>query len=826
MMKASYSDTLCLHCMQDRGANRLCPHCGHDEHRYKNHPLYLKPGTCLKNQYLIGHALGQGGFGITYIGLDQQLQKKIAVKEYLPLALVTRDIAQADIIPLKQQELAFTQGLQLFIEEARNLAKFDHPNIVRVFNFFEAHRTGYMVMEYLEGQSLADVLSAGSKPLPVSQALAILLPILDALIEIHAQCLYHRDISAQNIRLLKKGVPVLIDFGAARHIVGEQSQTLDLVLKHGYSPLEQYSGKGKIGPWTDIYACGALLYLMIIGTLPPAATDRSCQDTLLPPTACIPAISPSISEAIMRALAIHWKTRFQQIIEFKAALTGQTFTTATSIGRVHAQNTQYPRHFLLILVIIPLLAMLALFFLTQRSVSPLQPLLDKAQLQWSKAKLLSPRGDNAYETYQAILKLAPDNEQASIGINNIVKRYQQRVETARKKGQLTQALHLVQQGLQIMPTRKEFITLEAALKAALAQQQQQARIKTQLAKAEHYFINTQFEAAYQIYQAILADAPDHWQAKSGLQLIAKAYYQSALAVKTDQAQCLALVEAGLRLFPQQKELLALKQKLHEAAQRKRQQLADLLKKAAVQLKVWRLTEPKGDNAYETYQQVLALVPDHPIAQAGLIKIADQYEKLAQNQPNNPQKALNLVEKGLQVHPDHSGLNRLKQTLMQKIQQPPKMAKPPPVIAQETTPPPVQTATISSPAKTLENEEETVKQLLNMAHQHLATERLEAAYDVYQDVLALAPRHHEAVKGLQQLANRYEQLAYQRKKQGDWVGSLSFVNKGLVAYAQHKGLLALQQEIAHRLAETPAKKEEQHEEKAPPPSKHIIFTPSF
>ncbi|MBE9562033.1 MAG: serine/threonine protein kinase, partial [Proteobacteria bacterium] len=289
--------------MHNKGHTKRCPRCGFDEHKYQQHPLYLEPRTILQNQYIIGITLGQGGFGTTYLGLDQRLQKKVAIKEYLPATLATRDVITAKVIPLKKQENTFHKGLQLFIDEARHLAKFDHPNIVRVINFFEANQTGYMVMDYLEGLNPEAIINQVGGNLPVKEALDIILPLLDALAEVHTKHIYHRDISIQNICILKSGIPVLIDFGAARHVVGEQSHTLDLVLKHGYSPIEQYSGRGKIGPWTDIYACGALLYLMITGKLPPAATDRFCEDILVAPIEMKIDISQSINNTIMRSLA-------------------------------------------------------------------------------------------------------------------------------------------------------------------------------------------------------------------------------------------------------------------------------------------------------------------------------------------------------------------------------------------------------------------------------------------------------------------------------------------------------------------------------------------
>ena len=365
-----FLDTLCIKCMHNKGRIKRCPKCGFDEHKYQQHPLHLEPRTILQNQYIIGITLGQGGFGTTYLSFDQRLQKKVAIKEYLPATLATRDVITATVIPLKKQENTFNKGLQLFIDEARHLAKFDHPNIVRVINFFEANQTGYMVMDYLEGLNPETIINQVGGNLPVKEALDIILPLLDALAEIHVKHIYHRDISIQNICILKTGMPVLIDFGAARHVVGEQSRTLDLVLKHGYSPLEQYSGKGKIGPWTDIYACGALLYLMVTGKLPPAATDRFCDDVLVAPIEIEASIPQFINDAIMRALTVKYEDRFQTVAEFKAALQG---FTPLILPKSKSFNKK--------LIAFIFLIMIFLYFDQLYFNDPIQPLLEEAKIQ-------------------------------------------------------------------------------------------------------------------------------------------------------------------------------------------------------------------------------------------------------------------------------------------------------------------------------------------------------------------------------------------------------------------------------------------------------------
>ncbi|MBF0344839.1 MAG: serine/threonine protein kinase [Nitrospirae bacterium] len=315
---------ICINCMEVRDSGSICNHCGYDEDKHTDHhPLLLKPRTILKDQYLLGRVLGQGGFGITYIGMDVNLDKKVAIKEFLPTNLASREMSNSTVVPFKgNPEENFREGLRLFIDEARKVAKFaNNINIVHVINFFEANNTGYIVMDYIEGDTLSNLMKKRGGRLPVDESLKLILPVLLALKEVHALALYHRDISPQNIYITKSGTPILIDFGAARYVSAEQSRSLDVVLKAGYAPMEQYQARGKIGPWTDIYACGATLYLMITGVLPPPAPDRFYVDELKQPSEIQGLkISPELSNAILQSLAVRIEDRFKEIDEFIAAI--------------------------------------------------------------------------------------------------------------------------------------------------------------------------------------------------------------------------------------------------------------------------------------------------------------------------------------------------------------------------------------------------------------------------------------------------------------------------------------------------------------------------
>jgi serine/threonine protein kinase len=701
----------CINCFHQKGHRSLCPQCGYDERHYKNHPLYLKPKTLLQNQYVIGLTLGQGGFGVTYLGQDLWLQKKVAIKEYLPATLATRDVQTSTIIPLKKQENTFNQGLELFIEEARNLAKFDHPNIVRVINFFEENQTGYMVMDYLEGLNPIDFLNKAGGQLSIDEALTIILPILDALAEIHAQKIYHRDISLQNIRILNTGIPVLIDFGAARYIVGEQSHSLDLVLKHGYSPLEQYSGKGKIGPWTDIYACGALLYLMITGTLPPAATDRFCEDNLTAPIAMGIEIATTTNDAIMRALAMKFEDRFQTIQDFKTALQGQSPITINTRSvssplptQPHVINHQthhrLKKHWSVITAtLLFLLAIgISLFFYFQNQRISIKPLWLQAQVLWNTQIFTIPVNENVDKNPPSLSKNVPlsvdesteknppnlsknalSDAQTKIKQFEMAKHYQQLAMTAQQQGAWKESLTIIQQGLQIMPTFAPLLALEQSVKAHIAEQQkiQETQVKQLLNQATQYLSMSQLQAAYAIYQEVLIIQPNNPLANTGLQQVAEKYLQLAQTSQESISTRLSFINTGLTLFPHHQSLLRLKKALlEEKTEQKRgleekqaleRQITQWLKKAERQLVALRLTTPKGDNAYETYQKILDIVPHHPKAQAGLNRIADQYERLARIKRDNWQKNLAFIDKGLAILPTHTGLQNLRQTIVQKMQ---------------------------------------------------------------------------------------------------------------------------------------------------------------
>jgi serine/threonine protein kinase len=308
--------------MVDNHAARTCPFCGYDD-RDPAEINVLNPRTVLKRKYLIGRVLGQGGFGITYLGCDLEKFEKLAIKEYFPRVISSRARDRLSVTPSSgsnRDELV--QGVTKFAEEAQSLSRFrDHPGVVPFLDFFPANGTAYIVMRYLEGCDLKQYLRDRGGTLPFPATLEILTPVMSALDDLHQLHILHRDISPDNIYVERSGRVRILDFGATRYAMGEQSQTFSTILKHGYAPEEQYRSHGRQGPYTDIYALGATFYRCITGQIPPPAMDRLNLDELTPPRKLGVAMPARSEEALLKSLAVKAENRFQKMAEFRGAIT-------------------------------------------------------------------------------------------------------------------------------------------------------------------------------------------------------------------------------------------------------------------------------------------------------------------------------------------------------------------------------------------------------------------------------------------------------------------------------------------------------------------------
>ena len=290
--------------------------------------------------YEIRAVVGQGGFGITYLAKDANLDHLVAIKEYLPTNLAVRS-GESTVRPASEgRSSVFDWGLERFVREARTLAKFKHPNIVTVFSVFEANGTAYMVMEYERGVNLEQAIDAGLA-LGEAQLLGIVHPLLDGLALVHAGGFIHRDIKPENVLLRKDGSPVLLDFGSARESLSGDSPTLTTLVTPGYAPFEQYDtstvGEKKQGPWTDIYSLGATLYRAVTGSGPPDAMGRvnavmSGTDILKPASeAASGDYSPEFLAAIDWALEFLPENRPQSVDQWRVVLAGRATRPAPTV---------------------------------------------------------------------------------------------------------------------------------------------------------------------------------------------------------------------------------------------------------------------------------------------------------------------------------------------------------------------------------------------------------------------------------------------------------------------------------------------------------------
>lgn len=299
-----------------------CPVCGFDPQKVKGTEYALPIESILAGKYLIGRVLGQGGFGITYIGWDIALERKVAIKEYFPAGQVSRNPGTRELTwyTSEQANQAQQSGMQMFLKEARKMVRVDGvPNVVRVLDLFQENGTAYIVMEFVEGETLKARLTR-TGPLPWSQAKTIFQPAIHAMAQVHKAGLVHRDISPDNLMLTPDGDVRVLDLGAAKDLSLNSGASSMQVAKGGFSPLEQYIQRGNSGPWTDVYAMGATIYYTLTGKLPPSAVDRLNEDTISWKEPGLSALSPAALAVLQKAMAVQASNRIQSMEELERGL--------------------------------------------------------------------------------------------------------------------------------------------------------------------------------------------------------------------------------------------------------------------------------------------------------------------------------------------------------------------------------------------------------------------------------------------------------------------------------------------------------------------------
>ncbi len=305
----------CNNCMNEIKEGTFCTECMNDNN-CESMPHHLRPGTILNRKYIVGKAIGEGGFGITYIGRDTTLDIKIAIKEYYPNGYVNRNHQQSSelFVTTQKQKEFFEKGKDRFLLEARSIAKFNQEKgIVDVRDYFEENGTAYIIMEYLDGVTLADYVKQNGT-MNATQLFTLMKPVMKSLQKMHDRGIIHRDISPDNIMYLKDGTLKLMDFGSARHFSNEENQ-LSVVLKVGYAPEEQYRKNGQQGPWTDVYGMCATIYRCVTGVVPEDSLDRLHEDNIKLPSQLSADITKPFEAVLMYGLAVHKENRCKDMQE-------------------------------------------------------------------------------------------------------------------------------------------------------------------------------------------------------------------------------------------------------------------------------------------------------------------------------------------------------------------------------------------------------------------------------------------------------------------------------------------------------------------------------
>ena len=343
----------CYNCMSKIADGSVkCPFCGMAA-SVQNAEHQLVCGTVLNGKYLVGQAIGEGGFGITYIGLDLNLELKIAIKEFYPNGYANRSSTVKNYVTFinNAQGRYFNDSKKQFLREAKSLAKFSsEKGIVDVRDYFNENNTTYIVMEYIEGGTLASRVK-NKGVFRYDEIFRLMLPIMYALKKMHAEGIIHRDISPDNIMFANDNSLKLMDFGAARYYTGAEKKTMSVMLKHGFTPYEQHSSTGNQGPWTDVYALCATMYKCITGKTPVDCLNRVMKDTLKTPGELGIDMPEQCQNILLYGMAIYPDNRCRSMTELieliEDALNGQELTVSlgsnSQIENEIAQTTENDR---------------------------------------------------------------------------------------------------------------------------------------------------------------------------------------------------------------------------------------------------------------------------------------------------------------------------------------------------------------------------------------------------------------------------------------------------------------------------------------------------
>lgn len=579
----------------------------------------LAPGYKL-HWYTIKKILGQGGFGITYLAEDTNLNQNVAIKEFLPIEMAVRD-QSSSVHPVSgEYGEQFKWGLDRFQKEAQTLAKFKHPNIVRVFSVFPENNTAYMVMEYEHGKGMDELLK-NKKTLSEQQLTNIILPILDGLNQVHAAGFIHRDIKPANIFIRDDGTPVLLDFGSARQSFGEHTRTLTAMVSPGFAPFEQYVSKSdKQGPWTDIYGLAATMYRSIIGRSPAEAMDRSEslldieRDSIVTASEMSPeGYSTSLLAAIDHGLEFKPENRPQSISAWLDELQGNIAVVPSEIETVVVDDQdnvktvalneedidktvvlerkdekkpkKKPSLFrrLLKYTFITFIVLFVLAILgegnkkkqAELATSNIEELLSKAEDDLQALRLTKPAGNNAVEKYQAVLEIDQGNTDAKEGLYNVVGEYLKLAEKSIQNQQWDKANQYLKLAKDINPDHEGITAIKAMLEnksqiktednIETIQQQPRPLIIENAEQEIKELFSTQEKEQISALQARVKDNPRDKEARKELQSIMKTYEAKVKAAveENDFDTALSYIEQDKVIAPRSIRLKALSKRIEQ-----------------------------------------------------------------------------------------------------------------------------------------------------------------------------------------------------------------------------------------------------------------------
>jgi serine/threonine protein kinase len=691
--------------------------------------------------YQIESVLGRGGFGITYLARDNNLGQLVAIKEYLPHDFATRS-GDSTVQPASvDQSEMYNWGLQRFMSEAQTLAKFKHPNIVRVLSVFKHNNTGYMVMEYEQGEDLSDLYKR-KKQVSQQELENIYYPILLGLASVHKEGFIHRDIKPSNIFIRSDGSPVLIDFGAARQAVGGKTKTLTSMLSVGYAPFEQYNETpGKQGPWTDIYALGASMYQGITGEKPIESTIRGMallhdeSDPYQPLSSVIkPAgYSHAFLRAIDQALMIQIHDRPQNLEDFHAMLTGEIILPDLVGKNEKVSEATVIRH---------------------RTV-------------------IRPRN----QKFSGIEITQPDPVSSTERIESEDKNTDARQPTSLAKFFLTQPRIMIGLGAialiviiglvflfgQKTPEDIRFEKIQALVEKA--QQQINAGV----------YYDKSGQGAFNIYQQVLDLDKNNSTAKQGVTEVAQLMLQQTDQYIQDKDFDKARTQLQLlnQVQPALPGLKQTQQKYNQHLQREKsfKQLEIILSKANNALQKGQVYEPAQDNAYEYFQDALKLDAENTTARLGLFNISNTLISDAQTEINRSQydRAEKLLALAKTANPDNPSIT----TLEQKIQQHTNI---------ETT--------LSDASRAY-------------AEYHYTSPENDNAYDLYKKVLSISPSNQQAKQGLDDIANYYADKTDRYIRSGNVWSAQKNLDLLSQYFPEYPGLANLKSDLSKKRAKLAA-----------------------